>query len=211
GPRAPPGATAVQAGREGRRLPLRDPGEAEAPCGAGELPDVARDAARRLARDVHAVVRRACARDLLPRGHARLLPHTRLRRRGERVCVRVRRLACGRQADETGRLARRCAASRQRHVAAVPANEDRRARADGPVYAERPLIRAAAVILVVLTARSLAYATEPSPSARFLRHQAGGPALPVLALVALGFGAATAVRIAAVGRAASARAPPLSG
>ena len=57
------------------------------------------------------------------------------------------------------------------------------------------MIRAAAVILVVLAARSLAYATEPSPSARFLRHQAGGPAVPVLALVALGICAVLAVTV----------------
>jgi hypothetical protein len=55
------------------------------------------------------------------------------------------------------------------------------------------VIRLGAVILVVLTARSLAYAAEPSPSARFLRHQAGGPAVPVIALAALGICAVLAV------------------
>jgi hypothetical protein len=55
------------------------------------------------------------------------------------------------------------------------------------------VIRAAAVILVVLTARSLAYAAKPSPSARFLRHEAGGPAVPAVALAALAIGAALAV------------------
>lgn len=57
------------------------------------------------------------------------------------------------------------------------------------------MIRAAAVILVVLTARSLAYAAEPSPSARFLRHQAGGPAVPAVALVALAICAVLAVTV----------------
>jgi hypothetical protein len=55
------------------------------------------------------------------------------------------------------------------------------------------VIRAAAVILVVLAARSLAYAAEPSPSARFLQHEAGGPAVPAVALVALGLCAVLAV------------------
>jgi hypothetical protein len=57
------------------------------------------------------------------------------------------------------------------------------------------VIRAIAVILVVLTARSLAYATEPGASARFLEHRAGGPAVPALALVALGICAALAVTV----------------
>jgi hypothetical protein len=57
------------------------------------------------------------------------------------------------------------------------------------------VIRAGAVILVVLAARSLAYAGEPSPSARFLREQAGGPAVPVVALVALGLCAVVAVTL----------------
>jgi hypothetical protein len=57
------------------------------------------------------------------------------------------------------------------------------------------VIRAAAVILVVLAARSLAYAAEPSASARFLQHQAGGPVVPVVALVALGLCAALAVTV----------------
>lgn len=57
------------------------------------------------------------------------------------------------------------------------------------------MIRAGAVILVVLAARSLAYAAEPSPSARFLQHQAGGPVVPVIALVALGLCAVLAVTV----------------
>jgi hypothetical protein len=57
------------------------------------------------------------------------------------------------------------------------------------------MIRAVAVILVVLAARSLAYASEPSPSARFLRHEAGGPMVPAVALVALGICAVLAVAV----------------
>ena len=44
--------------------------------------------------------------------------------------------------------------------------------------------------LVVLCARWIAYALEPSPLARTLQNQAGGPRLPVVALVALTLGLA---------------------
>jgi len=57
----------------------------------------------------------------------------------------------------------------------------------------RGFIGAVTVTLVVLLARTLAYATVPGPSARFLAHRAGGPTPPVLALVALGIGAVLAV------------------
>jgi len=57
----------------------------------------------------------------------------------------------------------------------------------------RSLIGGAAVTVVVLLARTLAYAAEPGPSARFLAQRAGGPALPVLALVSLGIGLVVAV------------------
>jgi hypothetical protein len=42
-----------------------------------------------------------------------------------------------------------------------------------------------AVILVVLGSRTIAYAISPSPLAAELSHQAGGPALPVIAVVAV--------------------------
>jgi hypothetical protein len=48
---------------------------------------------------------------------------------------------------------------------------------------------------VVLAARALAYATVPDPSARFLQHEAGGPAVPALALVGLGICAVLAVTV----------------
>jgi hypothetical protein len=59
----------------------------------------------------------------------------------------------------------------------------------------KALTGATATTLVVLLARSLAYATEPTPAARLLEQRAGGPALPVLALVSLALGAAIAVAI----------------
>ncbi|MEA2169939.1 MAG: hypothetical protein QOF76_3239 [Solirubrobacteraceae bacterium] len=61
---------------------------------------------------------------------------------------------------------------------------------------------AAATVLVVLAARSLAYAVEPSPLARELQRSAGGPALWTTALAALAAGAAIAaalVWLAAIG------------
>jgi hypothetical protein len=57
----------------------------------------------------------------------------------------------------------------------------------------RSLIGVVTAALVVLLARSLAYAAMPGPSARFLAQRAGGPALPVVALVAVGLGALVAV------------------
>jgi hypothetical protein len=49
--------------------------------------------------------------------------------------------------------------------------------------------------LVILLARTIAYALAPSPTANVFAHQAGGPALPVLALVSLTLAAAVAVAI----------------
>ena len=71
---------------------------------------------------LHAVVRRARARDLLPRGHARLLPHARLRARRERLHELPRRRAGRGQLDDAGKAARRRSRSRRRNVAAVPAD-----------------------------------------------------------------------------------------
>jgi hypothetical protein len=59
----------------------------------------------------------------------------------------------------------------------------------------RLLVWIGAGTLVVLTARSLAYATEPTPAARLFEQRAGGPSLPVLALVSLSLGASLAVAI----------------
>jgi hypothetical protein len=65
--------------------------------------------------------------------------------------------------------------------------------------------------LVVLAARTLAYALEPTPLARELQHGAGGPRLWITALVALvaGFAIASAVVwLAAVGVAERRRLEP---
>jgi hypothetical protein len=48
---------------------------------------------------------------------------------------------------------------------------------------------------IVLLARSIAYALSPSPAARVFEHQAGGPGLPVLTLVALALGGTIAILI----------------
>jgi hypothetical protein len=52
-----------------------------------------------------------------------------------------------------------------------------------------------AATLVVLLTRTIAYAIAPSPAARVLQHRAGGPALPVLTLVALALGGSLAIAI----------------
>ena len=49
-----------------------------------------------------------------------------------------------------------------------------------------------ALALVVLTSRALAYALSPSPLARDFSRRAGGPALPVVAVVSLGLALALA-------------------
>ena len=56
----------------------------------------------------------------------------------------------------------------------------------------RRLAWLAAVVLVVLGARTLAYALSPSPLAGDLSHRAGGPALPVVTVVAAGLALALA-------------------
>jgi len=53
----------------------------------------------------------------------------------------------------------------------------------------------AAVALVVLGARTIVYAVSPSPLAAELSHQAGGPALPVVAIVAVLLAVAVSVAV----------------
>jgi hypothetical protein len=50
---------------------------------------------------------------------------------------------------------------------------------------KRPIAWLAALALVVLGSRTIAYAISPSPLAAELSHQAGGPTLPVIAVVAV--------------------------
>ena len=59
----------------------------------------------------------------------------------------------------------------------------------------RGLIGAGSAALVVLLARTLAYAAHPDPTARFLEHRAGGPALPLVVLVSLALGASIAIAV----------------
>lgn len=54
---------------------------------------------------------------------------------------------------------------------------------------------AGTVALLVLVARSLAYALAPSPLARALEHSAGGPSLVAVTLVSLGLAAAAATAV----------------
>jgi hypothetical protein len=48
---------------------------------------------------------------------------------------------------------------------------------------------------VILLARTIGYAVSPSPIAELLLHKAGGPALPMLTLVALAAGGSLAIAI----------------
>lgn len=57
------------------------------------------------------------------------------------------------------------------------------------------LIGAGSAALVVLVARTLAYAAHPDPTARFLEQRAGGPTFVVVALAALALGAGIAVAV----------------
>jgi hypothetical protein len=59
----------------------------------------------------------------------------------------------------------------------------------------KPLFWIVVATLIVLLTRSIAYAITPSSAARVLEHRAGGPALPVLTLVALALGGSLAVAI----------------
>jgi hypothetical protein len=59
----------------------------------------------------------------------------------------------------------------------------------------RALTRIAAAALVVLLARTIAYALAPSPAARVFEQRAGGPGLPVLTLVALAVGGSLGIAI----------------
>jgi hypothetical protein len=61
--------------------------------------------------------------------------------------------------------------------------------------AVKPFSWIVAGTLVVLLTRTIAYAIAPSSAARVLEHRAGGPALPVLTLVALALGGSLAIAI----------------
>ena len=140
--------------------------------------------------DVHAVLRRAGARDLLPRGLARLLPLAHLRQRPG--LHRGLRLSCHDRPQHEARAhgAGRAAAG-DGHVATVPPGLPRGQADHGPVYAESAMRRSEHVagfllglVLVVLGGRAIAYAATPTP----LAAQLGGPRLPVITFVALAAG-----------------------
>jgi len=59
----------------------------------------------------------------------------------------------------------------------------------------KAVLWAGAGVLVVLIARWFAYSVAPSPAAQVLQKQAGGPGLPVLAVVSLTLGGGIAVTI----------------
>jgi hypothetical protein len=63
------------------------------------------------------------------------------------------------------------------------------------VTPRRSLVWLAAAALVVLLGRTIGYAAMPSPLAEPYARKAGGPALPEIALVALGLGASVAIAI----------------
>jgi hypothetical protein len=59
----------------------------------------------------------------------------------------------------------------------------------------RSLVWFVAAVLVVLLGRTIGYAAMPSPLAELYARKAGGPALPEIALVALGLGVSVALAI----------------
>jgi hypothetical protein len=59
----------------------------------------------------------------------------------------------------------------------------------------RLLLWSAAVALLVLCARVLAYALAPSPLARLLERSAGGPGLVTVTLISLGFAATASILV----------------
>jgi hypothetical protein len=62
-------------------------------------------------------------------------------------------------------------------------------------HALRLLVGLGAAALVILLARTIAYALATSPTARVFEHQAGGPELPVVTLVSFALAASIAVAI----------------
>src|SRR5207244_10438118 len=148
--------------------------------------------------DVRPVVWGVGARDLLPQGVARLLPHARVQPRGHRLHFRPRRRSGRRPLVETG-AARGCRAGpASRDLAALSPVPGEREDPDRAVHAAGAMTRRlhwlAIAALVVLAARTLAYALAPQPTVvgNELERQVGGPSLVVTALVALVGAAAVA-------------------
>src|SRR5262249_55778559 len=153
-----------------------------------------RDRPGREAGRLQAVVRRARARGLLPGRIARLLPHARVRPVDAGLHQRVRRDHRHGQARRARQAARRRAAADRRHLAPLPPVPRPRPHHHGAVYPARDMkarlaLFAGTVALLVLVARWLVYALAPSPLARVLEHQAGGPSMVTVTLVSLGVAA----------------------
>src|SRR2546429_5384224 len=115
---------------------------------------------RAAAPPVHAVVRCACARDLLPSGDAVVLPHARLRRNHTGWCGGVRSNTHQRPLVDAGAFERRRAPATIGNVAALPAVQGGRNRPHGAVHLAgamrlRALTWVTACALVVLAARTL--------------------------------------------------------
>src|SRR5207247_7549956 len=103
-----------------------------------------------------------------------------------------------RESQPSRSAARRRAPAGAGDVAALPAVHGGRPRADGALYAVGPmrtkvLVSVVTATLVILFARTIAYASQPGSEARLFQQQAGGPAFPTLVLVTLAIGAASAV------------------
>src|SRR4029077_7089388 len=120
---------------------------------------------RRPTGEVRPVVWRPRARDLLPQGLARLLPHARVQPERHRLHVDPRRCARRRSLVETRAAERRRPRSAPRHLAALPPVPGEREGPDGAVHASGAMTRRLhwlpLAALVVLAARALAYALAP--------------------------------------------------
>ena len=136
---------------------------------------------------LHAVVRRARPRDLLPPRLARLLPHARLRARRQRLHERARRRRRSRALSTPGQAEGRGARARARDLAAVPpgarsaarsspcrsrSRSARRCGSSSGLAAPRRAGRARCT-------RAIVYALKPHPrrAAPGARRPRGGPRL----------------------------------
>src|SRR5581483_968419 len=128
-------AAAVRADRQDGRLHDHDRGEAPAQGDRAGLPDGEDRGRGGEAAEADPVLRRARARDLLPQGLARLLPHARLRAERGRLLEPYPR--AGRNLDHARNPARRRAAPTARDLAALPADGAGREDRDGAVHAPR--------------------------------------------------------------------------
>ncbi len=97
-----PADPAVQRHPTCQRVPLPGPGHPAPARHPGELPHDQCPRPARASGDLHDLARSARARDLLPRRHARLLPHPRLQPRRDLLQLRARRHEGHRQLHRPG-------------------------------------------------------------------------------------------------------------